>query len=71
MDEHADRMFDLACEWVCRVHDIDPERNASWLLHLSEQDRWELLFLLAAMVNPASPISNSRAWLESLAPHDS
>lgn len=69
-DDHATRLIDLACQWVCRVHEIDPERNGTWLQSLSEQDRWELLFVLAAMVDPNSPLSKTLRWLEGLAPHD-
>lgn len=66
-DEKATRLVNLACEWVCRVHDIDPERNATWLLSLSDEDRWSLLFVVAAMADPEAPLSTTLRWLEDLA----
>lgn len=65
--ERAEQLVQLASELVRRVRDVDPERNASWLASLSHQDRWDLLFVLAAMVDPNVPLNVTLGWTFPLA----
>lgn len=65
--ERAEELVKLASELVCRIRDIDPARNATWLASLSQEDRWDLLFVLAAMVDPNMPLSASLEWTFPLA----
>jgi len=53
-----------------RVRDMDPERNRIWLLSLTEQERWGLLFVLAAMVDPEQPPSVLLGWTRVLVRDD-
>jgi len=65
-----DRLIELAQELVMRVRDMDPERNRIWLLSLTEQERWGLLFVLAAMVDPEQPPSVLLGWTRVLVRDD-
>lgn len=65
--ERADELIRLASELVCRVRDVEPARNATWLASLSHGDRWDLLFVLAAMVDPSVPLNVSLGWTFPLA----
>jgi len=62
-----DELVRLAQEFVMRVREVDPERNRSWLLGLSEEARWELLFVLAATVDPDVSPSVMLGWTFPLA----
>lgn len=61
MDDHVDRLERLAQDLIVRVRDDDPEANAQWLASVSEEDRWALLFVLAAAV------PDDRSWPELVA----
>lgn len=61
-EERQQQLVELASELVCRVRDIDPERNKTWLMSLTPEDRWDLLFVLAAMADPSVPLSVSLGW---------
>jgi hypothetical protein len=65
--ERADELVKLASELVCRVRDVDPERNRTWLMSLPAQDRFDLLFVLAAMVDPGVPLPVLLGWTFPLA----
>jgi hypothetical protein len=67
MSRRGDELVALASELVCRVRDVDPERNRTWLLSLPEQDRFDLLFVLAAMVDPGVPLPVLLGWTFPLA----
>ena len=57
-----DRLVTLASELVMRVRDVDPERNRTWLLSLTPEERWGLLFTLAAMVDPDASLTVQLGW---------
>ncbi|HEU4540388.1 MAG TPA: hypothetical protein VFR23_04615 [Jiangellaceae bacterium] len=65
--ERGDELVRLASELVCRVRDVDPRRNEAWLMTLTNQDRWDLLFVLAAMVDPSVPLPVLLGWTFPLA----
>lgn len=46
-----DELVSIASQLVARVHDDDPQANGRWLAAVTDaEDRWALLFVLAAMV---------------------
>lgn len=65
--EREQRLIELACELVARVHEIDPERNATWLESVRPDWR-DMLIVLAAMVDPESPLSITLGWTFGLVP---
>lgn len=65
--ERERELTQMAMQMVGRVRDVDPERNRTWLLSLTDRDRWELLFVLAAMVDPTQPPSVLLGWTRLLA----
>lgn len=67
LDDRHQRLVDLASELVRRVREVDADRNAAWLRELSDQDRWELLFALAAMVPASEDPGVLLAWTHALA----
>lgn len=69
-EERQRELIAHACELISRVRDVDPERNYTWLRSLTDQDRWELLFVLAAMVDPSTPLPVALAWTWELARDD-
>lgn len=68
--EQEARQIELACELMARVREIDPERNRTWLLSLTDTERFWLLFTLAAMVDPDAPLSMTLGWTWKLVPVD-
>lgn len=60
--EHLDRLAELALEMVERVRDVDPSRNAAWWGSLSERERHDLPWALAAMVDPNATVSMLLGW---------
>ena len=68
--EQETRQIELACEMITRVHEVDPERNRTWLLSLTEAERFWLLFTLAAVVDPDAPLSKTLGWTRELVPND-
>lgn len=66
----GDRLVTLASELVMRVREVDPERNWAWLASLTPEERWGLLFTLAAMVDPDTPLPVALGWTFPLAPRD-
>lgn len=65
--EREQRLIELACELIARVREIDPERNGMWLE--SVRDDWrDMLIVLAAMVDPSSPLSTTLGWTWKLVP---
>lgn len=63
----TDRLVQLASELVMRVREVDPERNRTWLLSLTGEERFALLFVLAAMVDPDVPLPVLLGWTNTLA----
>lgn len=62
MDE--ERLARIALELACRVRHDDPDDNGDWLLaETTEQERWQLLFTLAA-TTPATlnAFRRAKAW---------
>ena len=66
-EDRQQQLVELACELVNRVRDVDPQRNGTWLESLTAADRWDLLFTLAAMVDPSVPLSTTLGWTFRLA----
>ena len=66
-DLDPDQLVTLASELVMRVREVDPERTRTWLLSLTDQQRWGLLFTLAAMVDPDTPLTVALGWTFPLA----
>lgn len=58
------RLQRLAQDLVVRVRDDSPTANAQWLASVSEEDRWALLFVLAAAVPDDRPWSQLIRWTE-------
>lgn len=63
-----DELVTHALDLVERVREIDPERNRTWLLSLPIQDRFDLLFVLAAMVDPTATPNVLLGWTFPLEP---
>ncbi len=63
--DHAERLSRIAIELVMRVRDEDPETNGSWLRQAvaSEQDRFDLLFVLAAAIPDDRSWTDLTAWV--------
>lgn len=58
-----DRLEQIAAQLVAKVRDDDPERNGAWLRAVtSDEDRWALLFVLAAAVPDDRPWRHLVAW---------
>ena len=66
-EDRQQRLVELACELINRVRDVEPERNGTWLESLTPRERWDLLFVLAAMVDPSVPLNVSLGWTFRLA----
>lgn len=62
----TDRLVALASELVMRVREVDPERNRTWLASLTAEERFALLFVLAAMVDPDVPLPVLLGWTNAL-----
>lgn len=62
-----DELVALATQLVCRVRDVDPQRNHLWLSSLTNEQRYEMLFVLAAMVDPNAPVKVTLGWTFPLA----
>ena len=63
----VDRLAEIAVEFVTRVRDDDPIANGRWLqATTSEDDRWALLFVLAAAVPIDVPWRHLTAWAWSI-----
>lgn len=61
MDE--DTLAQIAQQLIARVRTDDPEANARWLTNVtSEEERWALLFVLAAAVPDDRTWSQLTAW---------
>jgi hypothetical protein len=59
----ADRLAEVAVQLVARVRDDDPISNGRWLqAATSFDDRWALLFVLAAAVPVDVPWRHLTAW---------
>jgi hypothetical protein len=52
-----------------RVREVDPERNGTWL-EAHRADWRDLLIVLAAMVDPSTPLPVVLAWTWPLADRD-
>jgi len=61
-EDRQRELIGYACELISRVREVDPERNRTWLLSLTDRDRWDLLFVLAAMVDPTTPLPVALGW---------
>jgi hypothetical protein len=67
-EDAEDRLAELALELIGRVRDDAPDDNARWLLNATtEEERWGLLFALAAAVPQDRTWRQLTAWLR-LAP---
>lgn len=61
--EHlAETLIPVAADLICRVHDDGPEATGALLASLSDEQRWALPVVLAAMVPPDRPIADLLAW---------
>jgi hypothetical protein len=63
-DQRADRLAAIACDLVQRVRDEDPADTNRWLTYTlpDSNDRWALLFVLAAAVPTDKPWRHLTAW---------
>lgn len=62
-DADAVRLAHVAAQFAARVRDDDPEATARWLCaELDGEQRWQLLFLLAAMVPVEQTPAQLLAW---------
>jgi hypothetical protein len=68
-EERAQELIALASELVMRVREVDPERNGTWL-EAHRADWRDLLIVLAAMVDPSTPLPVVLAWTWPLADRD-
>ena len=58
-----DRLAEIAQELVVRVRDEDPQSNGRWLeATTTDEDRWALLFVLAAAVPDDRPWKHLTLW---------
>lgn len=60
-EERQKELIAHACELIARVRDVDPERNGIWLESIRADWR-DLLIVLAAMVDPSTPLPVALAW---------
>ena len=60
-EERQRQLIAEACELIDRVREVDPERNATWLESIRGDWR-DLLIVLAAMVDPSTPLNVTLAW---------
>ena len=59
-DADAERLAHIAAQFAACIRDDDPEATARWLCaELDGAQRWQLLFMLAAMV----PVDHTPAQL--------
>lgn len=62
-DDRADRLAAIAVELATRVRDDDPAANARWLhATTTPEDRFALLFVLAAAIPDDRPWLHLTAW---------
>lgn len=62
-DMNIDDLEALAQELVVRVRDDSPEDNGRWLTNVtSEEERWALLFVLAAAIPDDRPWRHLTMW---------
>jgi len=60
-----DRLASIGAQLVARIRDDDPDLNGKWLASVtSEEDRWALLFVLAAMVPTDQTVAELLEWVE-------
>ncbi len=69
-EERQRELIAEACELIARVRDVDPERNGIWLESIRADWR-DLLIVLAAMVDPSTPLPVALAWTWELARDES
>lgn len=63
-DADAERLAHVAVQLVARLRDEDPEAVARWLCcELDGLERWQLLFVLAAMVPTDQTPAQLLAWV--------
>lgn len=65
---YTDVLVALAAELVCRVRDVGPGHNGLWLRSLTDDQRYGMLFALAAMVDPDVPLNVALGWTYLLEP---
>lgn len=62
-DTNAARLAHVAAQFAARVRDDEPEAVARWLAaELDGVERWQLLFMLAAMVPVEQTPAQLLAW---------
>lgn len=62
-DADAHRLVYVAAQLAAKVREEEPEAVARWLCgELDGLERWQLLFLLAAMVDVAQTPAELLAW---------
>lgn len=62
----ANRLAEIAAQLATRVREDDPSANARWLNAVtSDEDRWALLFVLAAAIPVDVPWSVLTGWATS------
>lgn len=62
-DGNAERLAHVAAQFAARVRDDEPEAVARWLAaELDGLERWQLLFMLAAMVPVEQTPAQLLAW---------
>ena len=64
--ERQEHLIATASELVMRVREVDPERNGTWLESVKPDWR-DLLIVLAAMVDPNTPLPVALGWTYALA----
>lgn len=63
-DANAERLAHVAAQFAARVRDDEPEAVARWLAaELDGVERWQLLFMLAAMVPVEQTPAQLLAWV--------
>lgn len=68
--EYYDHLARLALEMVDRVRDVDPRRNWAWWDSLTERERIDLPWVLAAMVDPGASTKELFGWTWQFAPRE-
>lgn len=62
-EQLADDLVPAACDLICRVHEEGPDATGALLASLTDEQRWALPVVLAAMVPTDRPVADLLAWV--------